>query len=126
MRVKGLCCVLGVVSTVACAFDRAEDVDYATPALEQGMDNEGVYGNAEEYGKCIDAAARASKNTCGGGPSHSEVTCRLSETAKNREGCERADKRTTERTERSFRVGGEAKADKKGPSAGGSMEYRSK
>ena len=125
MGFKGLCCVLGVVSSVACAFDRDEREDYATPALEQGMDNEGVYGNAEEYGKCIEGAARAARDTCGGGPSHSEVTCRLSETAKNREGCERADART-DRTERSFKVGGEAKADKKGPSAGGSMEYRSK
>lgn len=125
MGFKGLCCVLGVVSSVACAFDRAEDADYATPALEQGMDSEGVYSNAEQTGNCLEKGANAAEKVCGGGESKESTGCREKQMEKNRSACERSDVRT-ERGERSFRMGGEAKADRRGPSAGGGMEFKSK
>ena len=85
------------VSTFACASDirdpwETRQQEFATPALEEAMDGEGVAHNAEDLGKCLDSAASAAQKVCGGGQSDYERQCRERKYDQAFQACQDAEK----------------------------------
>ena len=69
------------VSCFACASDirdswETQHKEFATPALEEALEAEGVAYNSEQFGKCLDSVASAAQKVCGGGPTPAELKCR--------------------------------------------------
>lgn len=52
--------------------------EFATPALEEALEGEGVAYNSEQFGKCLDSASSAAARLCGGGdqPNQAQMQCR--------------------------------------------------
>lgn len=71
------------MSCFACASDirdswETQTQEFATPALEEALDGEGVAHNSEQFGKCLDSVSSAAARLCGGGdqPNQAQMQCR--------------------------------------------------
>lgn len=85
------------VSAFACASDirdpwETQQKEFATPALAEALDGEGVSYNAEDLGKCLDSAASATQKVCGSGQSDYERQCRERQMAQMQAACQQAER----------------------------------